>query len=262
MTGGHPGARTDGRAGGRRLCAVLLLALMVAPAAAQTLEQQVAAVRDGEVRMSFAAREGVCGNGRNIYTSRSSEHWEPACEAGPVHVVLGFRAGALVDVDTYVGGRWRTVTGSVVDLGTVSAPRAARLLLALAEDSRHRAGKEAILPVTLADSVTIWPDLLRIARDTRLPRDTRKSAVFWLGQAAGEAAAADLTALVDNPDREVQESAVFALSQLRNGGGVDPLIRIARTHRDPEVRKKAMFWLGQSGDPRVLALFEELLLGR
>ena len=37
------------------------------------------------------------------------------------------------------------------------------------------------------------------------------------------------------------------------------LIQIARSNRDPEVRKKAFFWLGQTGDPRALALFEEVL---
>src|SRR5205814_2074346 len=40
---------------------------------------------------------------------------------------------------------------------------------------------------------------------------------------------------------------------------VTALIRIARTHPEPGVRRKALFWLGQSGDPRALALFEELL---
>jgi hypothetical protein len=28
------------------------------------------------------------------------------------------------------------------------------------------------------------------------------------------------------------------------------------------VRKKALFWLGQSGDPRAIALFEEILTGK
>jgi hypothetical protein len=32
-----------------------------------------------------------------------------------------------------------------------------------------------------------------------------------------------------------------------------------RTHRDPDIRRRAIFWLGQSNDPRALALFEELL---
>ena len=35
-----------------------------------------------------------------------------------------------------------------------------------------------------------------------------------------------------------------------------------RTNRDPELRKKALFWLGQSGDPRALDLIEELLARR
>jgi len=30
-------------------------------------------------------------------------------------------------------------------------------------------------------------------------------------------------------------------------------------HRDPEVRRKAIFWLAQSQDPRAVALFEEIL---
>ena len=37
------------------------------------------------------------------------------------------------------------------------------------------------------------------------------------------------------------------------------LIRIAKSHRSPEVRKNAMFWLGQTNDPRAVALFEEIL---
>jgi hypothetical protein len=40
---------------------------------------------------------------------------------------------------------------------------------------------------------------------------------------------------------------------------VPKLIALARTHRDPGVRKQAMFWLGQSGDPRAVAFFEEVL---
>jgi len=57
----------------------------------------------------------------------------------------------------------------------------------------------------------------------------------------------------------VKEQAVFALSQQPRDAGVPALIRIARTHPEPGVRRKALFWLGQSGDPRALALFEEIL---
>lgn len=88
--------------------------------------------------------------------------------------------------------------------------------------------------------------------------------MFWVGQAAGDAITANLSSLVDedNVDREVRESAVFALSQQRNGVAVPALIQIARTNRDPKIRKSAMFWLGESKDPRALALFEEILTRR
>ncbi len=108
----------------------------------------------------------------------------------------------------------------------------------------------------------VWPALLRIAKDRSRPAGARKSAVFWLGQAAGEAAAAGLEEIVyeQSGDREVRESAVFALSQLGDDEGVPVLIRLVKTHPDPDMRKKAIFWLGQSDDPRAIALFEELLL--
>jgi hypothetical protein len=35
--------------------------------------------------------------------------------------------------------------------------------------------------------------------------------------------------------------------------------RMTGNAHDAEVRKTAMFWLGQSGDPRALASFEEVL---
>jgi len=57
-------------------------------------------------------------------------------------------------------------------------------------------------------------------------------------------------------------AALFGLSQLENHSGVPALLDVARTSRDRELRKQAMFWLGQSGDPRALAFFEEILTAR
>ena len=37
------------------------------------------------------------------------------------------------------------------------------------------------------------------------------------------------------------------------------LIEVAQTNHNREVRKQAMFWLGQSNDPRALAFFEKVL---
>ena len=268
----------------RRL--VLAWALVSGPAAAQRLGARLAAAPDGAVRVSFAARPGVCGNGRNVIALDCAggrcgrwgsggghtitfdggfdrDEVEYDCEPGPVRVSLTVRSGRVRSLRTYVGGRWVTPPrdAAVTDLGTVSSRDAVDFLLGLASGEDSRGGEEAILPVTLADSVTVWPMLLRLARDDRAPQRTRGQAVFWLGQAAGDAATHDLADLVDEADLklDVKEQAVFALSQQPRDAGVPALIRIARTHPERAVRRKALFWLGQSGDPRALALFEELL---
>jgi HEAT repeat protein len=113
----------------------------------------------------------------------------------------------------------------------------------------------------LADSVTIWPSLLRLARDSALPTERRRTAVFWLSQAAEAAAGTALDSIASDPrgDRDVRKQAVFALSQRDPAEGVPRLIHIVKTNPDPELRKSALFWLGQSGDPRAIDLFEEIL---
>ena len=257
----------------------LVLTLITAPALGQGLPGRIAAAPDGTVRLSFAARPAVCGNGRNVIAfdcanGRCGRHTimfdgryegdevEYDCEPGPVRVSLTVRKGVVQSLRTYVGGRWVISTAAAVtDLGTVSSRDATDFLLELARGQDGRVGEDAILPAVLADSVTVWPPLLKLARDERVPRRARRQAVFWLGQAAGDVATRGLADLVDDRDvdRDVKEQAVFALSQQRTADAVPALIRIARTHPDREVRRKALFWLGQSDDPRALALFEELL---
>src|SRR5205823_7447871 len=217
---------------------------------------------------AFQCAGGKCGRGRwgrtiTLDHGFDDDEVEYDCEPGPVRVSMTMRSGRVHSLRTYVGGRWVTPPrdATVTDFGTTSARDAVDFLLGLATREDTRAGEEAILPVTLADSVTVWPMLLRLARDDRAPQRTRRQAVFWLGQAAGDAATKGLADLVDDGDvdRDVKEQAVFALSQQPRDAGGSALIRIARTHPDPGVRRKALFWLGQSGDARALALFEEIL---
>jgi len=243
----------------------------------QSLERRVAGAPEGSVRFSFTAKPGVYGNGRNMiswdcdkgnchnrqvdnYSDGDHNDWNTPCDSGPVRVALTKRGATITDLRVYVGGEWRPST-TATDLGTVGTKDATTYLLSLALRDESRAAEKAIFPAVLADSVTIWPDLLKIAKADNVSRKVRRSAVFWLGQAAGDAATRGLTDLVDDgsADHEVRETAVFALSQRPREEGVPALIRIARQNKDPELRRKAIFWLGQSDDPRALALFEELL---
>ncbi len=113
----------------------------------------------------------------------------------------------------------------------------------------------------IADSAVIWPRLLELARNGSLDRETRRAAVFWLSQAAGDAATRGLDSIVADPsgDREIREHAVFALSQRPEDEAVPALIRIAQGNADGAIRRKAVFWLGQTDDPRAVALFEDIL---
>jgi hypothetical protein len=227
---------------------------------AQSLEQRVVRIGTGTIHLSFAARPGVCGDGFNtIRTNDADEEWQEDCEPQPVRVALKVNGGHVTAVKSYVGGDWRTGS-SATDLGTVRPQEAAPYLISLAERNAGLSG-DPLLAASLADSVVIWPSLLRLARSNQFSAETRRSAVFWLAQAAGAAVAPLLDSIAEDPrgDREVRKQAVFALSQRSANDGVPALIRIARANPDPELRKTALFWLGQSEDPRALALFEEIL---
>jgi hypothetical protein len=253
-----------------------MLVFATTGASAQSIAERVARAGDGTVRMSFATKPEICGRGGSIsrgnnwhqqwgdYDRTRDVEWDNACDYGPGRLVLEKRDGEIVALRFAVGGRWRPAGSGVTDIGTVPAKEAADYLVSLASKLPGRAGRDAIFPATIADSAVIWPALIRLAKDEDRPRETRKQAVFWLGQAAGDAATAGLDSLSNDAsvDREVQKQVVFALSQRPKDEGVPILIRVAKTHRDPEVRRDAMFWLGQSNDPRAIALFEEVLTKR
>jgi HEAT repeat protein len=241
-------------------------ALLLLPAAlpAQSLVQRIRSAGDSTVRLSFAARPGVCGHagGISIFDGHEEDdEWVSECDSGPVRVSLRMRGGKVSEATTRVAGQWRAGAAGVTDFGLVPARDAADALLALAREAADESGDELLTAASLADSVVIWPELLRMARDRGMPRETRQQAMFWLGQAAGEAATRGLDSIVvdDRGELEVREHAVFALSQRPSDEGVPALIRIARTNPHPELRKKALFWLGQSDDPRAVTLFEEIL---
>ena len=245
------------------------------PARAQSgasIAERVRSAPDGTVRLTFQARPDVCGSGNSVYVSdrdsgnsansTADVEWDADCGHGPVRLVLQVHNHTVTGIRTYVGGRWRPTSG-VTDLGDVSPQDATSYLLTLARDAPAAIGRKAIFPATLGAGVVVWPSLMGIARASAVPTETRRDAVFWLGQMAGKAVTSNLAQLTteDTVDRAVRASAVFALSQQPDHQGVPALIHVAETNRDPAIRKKALFWLGQSNDPRALALFETILSG-
>ena len=257
----------------RTLVLAAALVANVMPLSAQSLANRVAATRDGAVTFHFTARPGVCGDGDHfIRTGKHQYHgaWsdhrglEP-CMIGPVQVRLMMEDGAVNRVQYWVGPlRDR----SARELGAVPAAEAARYLLKVASEGPARASAKAIMPAVLADSAEVWPVLLTIAKDDDRSRGTRAEASLWLSRfASGVVAGHPNDPFVEDDgdatdDEELKRHAVFVLSQLPRHEGVPQLLEAARTNKSWRVRSQAMFWLGQSGDSRAIALFESVLSGR
>jgi len=97
------------------------------------------------------------------------------------------------------------------------------------------------------------PRAAQILRDyagrSDAPGEAREKAIFWLGQQHSTENAAFLRALYAKlADEDLKEKVIFSLSQM---GGPDNgrwLMDIALNEREPmEMRKKALFWAGQTG---------------
>ncbi|MFL5468948.1 MAG: HEAT repeat domain-containing protein, partial [Gemmatimonadaceae bacterium] len=101
--------------------------------------------------------------------------------------------------------------------------------------------------------------LMNIAVNSKEDIELRKKAVFWAGQSG--VAVSELAQLYDRMgDTELKEQIIFVLSQRQHeSAAMDKMFAIARTEKDPELRKKAIFWLGQSRDPRVQQFLMDLI---
>jgi hypothetical protein len=97
----------------------------------------------------------------------------------------------------------------------------------------------------------------RVAIEDR-DNDVRAQALFWLAQTNAKGAGEWIVGRLDaEQDDHVREQAVFALSQLKDG--TDWLLKVLRSKRDTETIRRALFWLGQSEDPRALQEIEKIL---
>jgi len=91
--------------------------------------------------------------------------------------------------------------------------------------------------------------------------DVRRQAIRLLGERVSKRSLDFLSATAQSNDGngEVQVQAVRAISERRSDESVPLLIKIARTHQNPMVRKQAIRSLGESGDPRAIEFFREVL---
>ncbi len=151
---------------------------------------------------------------------------------------------------------------AVFALGISKDAGAFQHLQTIYRDSTNRElKKQLVFAASINETKNEPVDFLIKVASNDSDREVRKQALFWLGQKAGQRSLDALSDAVsaDDGDTEVQKQAVFAISQRPRDEAVPLLIKIARSHPKKEVRKQAMFWLGQTGDERALEFFKEIL---
>jgi len=255
------------------VAAAICLALGATPGAgsAQNLAQRVSSAPDGRVMFSFAARPGVCGNGRGSISMSSGDGYASGvsyyssdgdmmvtdrCQPGPVRVAIDRADRSIIAIRTAVGPADTASDG--VDLGRVSSRAAADYLLSLASTLDGRVSHDAIFPAMLADSSDESATLLSIARNAQLAQETRRSALAWLGRSTARSGAVPsdvLASLIsvardDNESPSIRQQALNSLSQLDRGAGLPALITIANANASDWLTREAVAAIGRSGDPR------------
>jgi hypothetical protein len=242
---------------------------------AQSLEDRIA-TSAGSVGFEYATRGNVCGNGESIFISedisagwnvrphRSGTHLGRGgndgerCDIAPARGVVEHEGRRITSIRVSVGGM---VGRAGSELGRVPAEEAVRLFLTAAPQLSGRSADEALTGASIAAVPKVWPRLIEIARDDAASESSRKSAMFWLSREAAVAAVAGLSAVAedDAATTSVRSDALFHLAHRPDGAGIEPLIRVVRQSKSARIRKDALWFLGQSGDPRALALITDLL---
>jgi hypothetical protein len=127
----------------------------------------------------------------------------------------------------------------------------------LASESDGSLREHAVFALTQSSVPGASDRIKRVALDDR-DSQVRAQALFWLAQTNAPGAGEWIVGRLDaERDQHVREQAVFALSQLKDG--TDWLLKILRSKRDLETIRRALFWLGQSNDPRALQEIEKIL---
>jgi HEAT repeat protein len=241
------------------------LAVLGSRLPAQSLADRVAGAAQPRVQFTFASRADVCGNGRSFiqvaggswYGSFNDGDRRDPCVAGPIRVLIDRAGREVVSIATFAGPVPDEKDG-ITDLGRVRSRDAAEYLLGLAERAEGRVSRDAVFPAVLADSVDVSPRLLAIARNQNAARETRRSAISWLGRPldSRERAVKDVAdALVliakdEDDNQSVRQSALRTLARLEHGAGTAALMELARDSGRSWMAREALASLNSSGDPR------------
>src|SRR5215204_1255995 len=134
-------------------------------------------------------------------------------------------------------------------------------LLKLFDSEQVPEVKRAVLQsLSEIKSTRVEDKLFEVARSNDV-MEVRRQAIRLLGERVSKRSFEFLSQTAQSTDgnAEVQVQAVRAISERKSEESVPLLIKIARTHTNQLVRKQAIRSLGESGDPRAIDFFREVL---
>ena len=147
-------------------------------------------------------------------------------------------------------------------LGQTGGEHAATALDSILRSSTDPEVQEkAIFALSQHGSSKAMQSLRDFAMKKSAPSELRQNAIFWIGQSKGAENVTWLKSIYQTvDDEELKDKIIFSVSQ---GGGREAkqwLLEVAGNQsEDIEVRKKALFWLGQTGGsslPELFALYD------
>lgn len=214
------------------------------------------------------------GDGWSERCRLEQQRVDPATSAplpGPIKLEPAANLLVLVRVQTNEIQRVRTLSADCqVDagglqifwLGDVNAAQSVDFLKTLVNPALNAAMRDhsesALSAIALHRDAAASGAIVDLAKNGS-PR-LRQRALVWIARRAESQALGIISQAIDSdPDVDVKRQAVSALGQLPKNDGIPLLIKLARAHTNPVVRKQAMQRLGQSNDPRALSFFEEVL---
>lgn len=145
-----------------------------------------------------------------------------------------------------------TRENAVFWLSQTQSDRAAEVLEQILRDSDdEELQKRAVFSLAQSRSERAQRALRDFVRRRDVDVEVRADAVFWLGQSPNAENSAALRGLFGElEDDEAREKLLFALAQNRSEANQRFLLEKAKDRSlDPELRKTALFWAGQSGVP-------------
>jgi hypothetical protein len=149
-------------------------------------------------------------------------------------------------------------------IGNSKDPKSLGILKRIfANESDEKVREHIIFAMSLGQGRDVVKEIIHIAKTDKSTK-VRRQAIFWLGQMATKESIGALKNVVKGDDTdadiELKKHALFALTQTKDKEAEDMIFDIAKNHKNPHLRKTAMFWLGEMNSDRALELYEKILL--